>query len=420
VEPSAFVDDAAIERLRQGLVAFSEKLRDGDAASLLAHLVRQEELLPDEPEDTITSLSMSIEEPRPGASRVAFLIHFVFPERELSMGDPSLRHLPPAARRALAARMMEVMELKPTLVFARNLFDGRVWFATILIPADVAQLETLHRMDYRFLETERLQEAVDLAAGLGCTCVALGGYTSIIARDGEAVLPPEGVRITSGNTFTVVVGARRIAEACAAAGIDPTDPESRVGVVGATGNIGSSLLRRLLAGPRGFSRALMVGRKAEHLERLRRELDDGRVELQATTDLAELRSCNVVAIATNTNEPLIYPEHLRHDRPIVIADVSVPSAVSRQVRGLGHVRVVPLAGTVAVPGAPELRLSSHTPPGTAFCCAAEAMLIGLEPEATAQLRLTGPIDPRSTEVLDQLGEKHGLFTAFGKGGFKRG
>lgn len=415
LEPSAFVDDGAIDRLAAGLDDLCRLLHGADAGGLLAHLVHSESAILDEDEGPpVPTMSMEIQPPSARARRVAFILHHVFPERELAMTDPSLRRLSSAERRALAGRMMRLLHLEPSLAFARNLFDDRVWFAVILIPADVALLETLHRMDYRFLETERLQKAVDLGASLGCACVALGGYTSIIARDGTAVLPPDGVQVTSGNAFTAVVGVRRIVQACARAAIEPA--AARVGVVGATGNIGSSLTRRLLAGPWGFGRVTLVGRDRDRLDRLRGEL--GGAEVDRTVELDGLRRCDVVAIATNTNEPLVYPEHLPDDRPVVIADVSVPSAVSREVHEMGNVTVIPLAGTVVVPGAPDLVLSSHTPPGTAFCCAAEAMLLGLEPEETRGLRLTGPVDPRSMEVLDRLGERHGLFDELGEGGFR--
>ncbi len=421
VEPSAFIDDKAISRLAAGLREFCRLVQAGDAGSLLSFLVHKENLLPDGEEQGTgyTDMPITVDPPAPDARRVAFILHFVFPEHELGMIDPSLRGLSIAARRTLAERMMSLMQLKPTVTFARNLFGGKVWFTVLLLPADVATLETLHRMDYRYLETERLQQAVDLSASLGCRCVALGGYTSILAKDGTAILPPDGVQVTSGNTFTVVVGVRRLVEACARAGIDPRAPVTRIGVVGGTGNIGSSLIRRLLAGPWGFCRALIIGRNPERLAHLQAELSPLGLDINVSTDLADLRRCNVVAIATNTNEPLIYPEHLPQAGPVVISDVSVPSAVSRHVHALSHVNVIPLASTVTVPGAPDLVLSSHTPPGTAFCCAAEAMLIGLEPEATADLRLTGRVDPAAMDILDHLAERHGFFDALGEGGFKR-
>lgn len=423
VEPSAFIDDEAIAQLSDGLWAFCDAITNNDLAHLLSFLVREENALSlakDPP--PLPKFSSAIEKPAKNATRVAFISHFVYPERELAMADPQLLELSSVARRSLANQLTSLMQLKPMTAFARNVLGNKVWFCNILVPTDVAMLETLHRMHYRFVETERLQQAVDMAASMGCKFVALGGYTSIMSADGTAILPPKNVRITSGNTFTAVVGVRRIIEACQRAGIDPQDPNSCVAVVGATGNIGSSIVMRLLSGPRAFRRALMIGRNMDRLFQFRSRLEANveHFEIDVSTDLEQIRDSNVIAIATNTNEPLIYPHHLSNDRDVVIADVSVPSAVSRHVRRLSNVTVIPLAGAVAVPGQPDFVISSHTKPGTAFCCAAEAMILGLEPKKTRSLCLTGRVDQWAMAVLERFGEQYGFLDTMSEGGFKLG
>jgi hypothetical protein len=80
---------------------------------------------------------------------------------------------------------------------------------------------------------------------------------------------------------------------------------------------------------------------------------------------------------------------------------------------------VPLSATVTVPGEPDFLLSSHTSRGSAFCCAAEAMLLGLHPEQTGDLGLVGAIDPRSVETLDRLGKQDGFYREVGQGGFSQ-
>ena len=129
---------------------------------------------------------------------------------------------------------------------------------------------------------------------------------------------------------------------------------------------------------------------------------------------------NVIAVATNNSAPLIFPHHLAAGRPAVIVDLSVPSSVSAEVDHLPGVRRVPLSGTVAIPGEPGFVLSSHTEPGTAFACAAEALLVGLAGEAASGLRLVGAIDPEAVERLDRWGDEHGFFARLGEGGFKLG
>jgi predicted amino acid dehydrogenase len=93
---------------------------------------------------------------------------------------------------------------------------------------------------------------------------------------------------------------------------------------------------------------------------------------------------------------------------LIIGDVSVPGSVSRSLGRLDGVRILPIAGVIPLPLDPDFVMSSHSPRGTAFCCAAEAMLLGLEPSATKALRLIGEVDPHAVHVLEQLAYAHGL------------
>jgi len=50
-------------------------------------------------------------------------------------------------------------------------------------------------------------------------------------------------------------------------------------------------------------------------------------------------------------------------------------------------------------------MSAHTPPGAAFACASEALLMGLEP---LDICLTGELDVDNVRRLFALGQKYGL------------
>ena len=57
-------------------------------------------------------------------------------------------------------------------------------------------------------------------------------------------------------------------------------------------------------------------------------------------------------------------------------------------------------------GEPTFVISSHTAPGTIFCCAAEAMLLGLEPEQTRELTLVSLAQAvRESDIGDRVPEK---------------
>jgi len=205
----------------------------------------------------------------------------------------------------------------------------------------------------------------------------------------------------------VVAETRRALEISRREGIDIRAEATRLAVVGAAGNIGSALASRLCA---HFCNVLLVGRRRDALEGLRGRLLAAYpgCQLDVATDMASLQSCNVISLAVATTEPVLLPQHVSRDRKVLVLDVSVPSVVSPQLRRLSNVRIVPGSGTVAMPATPDFVVSSHTREGRAFCCAAEAMLLGLSPERIDRLALTGEIDPMSLAVLEELGESHGL------------
>ncbi len=410
VEPSVFIADDDILRLQQGLETLCRAVEKRDSAEVFGYLVEEETAHHDgsNDESDVPIISTEIQQPRPGARRVAFLAHFVLPEREMAAVDPSLAALPEAARRALLQRLTGLTEMRPTPLMARNLFDGRLWFSFILIGADAAGIEEIYRSGKCGTLIQRIQEGVELAAGQGCEIVSLGAYTSVVTDDGRAILPPAGVRLTTGNSLTVAVGANRILEAVES---ELKSGPLRLAIVGATGNIGSALARRLLTAEHRFSTITLVGRRLEGLQAVADELgpQSPGTCVTVSTDLSSICEADVVAIATATNEPLVYPHHIDTGRAMILADLSAPAAISPIVRGLKNVRVIPLAGAVTLPGEPDFLMATHIPRGTAFCCAAEAMLLGLAPISShQQLSLHGRVDPMAVDTLARLAQEHGF------------
>jgi predicted amino acid dehydrogenase len=102
-----------------------------------------------------------------------------------------------------------------------------------------------------------------------------------------------------------------------------------------------------------------------------------RAPVQVTTDLAELRHCNLIITASSSPEPIIYPEHLGAG-PTVICDVSVPSDVHSSVLAhcpqvkvvKGGVMRLPLGQDLSIPG---MALDE----GQAYACLSEVVLLGL-------------------------------------------
>jgi acetylornithine/succinyldiaminopimelate/putrescine aminotransferase/predicted amino acid dehydrogenase/long-subunit acyl-CoA synthetase (AMP-forming) len=410
VEPSAFITDEDVRRLQHGLDSLCCSIKNSDSAEIFSCLVEDE--IPHhtafEKEPDVPLFSVEIQAPSPHARRIGFIAHFLKPEREIVMLDSSLAVWPQAARRALLERLMGLTDMKPTPLMARNLFDGRIWFLFILIGADAASMEEMNRSGKSAALIQRIQEGVELAARHGCEIVSLGAYTSIITRDGRAIHPPADVRLTTGNSLTVAVGAHRFIDAVQ---IKFADTRIRLAIVGATGNIGSAITRRLLTGENIFSEVMLLARHEGKLRNLADELAQRSpgTRISVSKDLAGIRGSDAVVVATATNEPLIYPHHINPDHIVVLADVSAPKVISPLVYKLKNVHVVPAAGAVALPGEPDFVMASHISPGTAFCCAAEAMLLGLAaPSTLDNLSLLGPIDPKTVDILTKLAQQNGF------------
>lgn len=424
IEPGVYVTDAAIERLVTGLEDVCNRLQSGDGAALIRCLVKDEvEPAAAAPEcKRRIRFDSTIAKPADGAVKVALLTQVVDPERDLAMLDPTLDRLDAGARRALMNKLQRLLQLKSSTLFARNIFADRVWFSAVAILADTATVETMTKGHGHALVVDRIQQTLDRCAATGCKVVGLGAHTSIATNDGTALLVPEGVRLTTGNTLTVAVAAHRIVSACRLQRIGPEDEHTMLAILGATGNIGRALAHQLVCHRGNFRRIVLIARDRDRLGLLRNELVKSFFllrparsplpDIQIATDVAELRSCNVIAAAVGTNEPLIDTQHIDRDRRVLVADVSVPGVVTAGARALRHVRIVSLFGTVRMPDDPEFVMASHLGPGTALSCAAEVMLLGLEPAATADMRLIGPVDHANVAGLDRLARCHGFYARF--------
>ena len=128
--------------------------------------------------------------------------------------------------------------------------------------------------------------------------------------------------------------------------------------------------------------------------------------LTCTSDLFELRRADVIIGCTNTNDPIIFPHHIREDGTVFVIDISVPSAVSNEVKEMKNIEFCKEASSVYLPGDPEVLFSSHTPKGKVFCCAAESILCALY---DLKLPMKGHVHKDVVQKLMQLALEEGFF-----------
>jgi acetylornithine/succinyldiaminopimelate/putrescine aminotransferase/predicted amino acid dehydrogenase len=277
------------------------------------------------------------------------------------------------------------------------------------------------RMAKHWLETQDyawarylIDGAVGMAASLGCQLTALGQYTSILTRNGTKVFPST-MGITSGNAYTVTLTLQALQKTMDQLGLE--SDRCTLAVLGGAGNIGQ-ICAKLLA-PR-FKRTLIVAgdrprsvvRAGELVESLPRS---------TLVTMEDCRGAEVMLCAVNSPEPILQAAML--DKTRILCDVSVPSAMSRDlVSKLPNTRFV-IGGLAQLPGGENLEIANFPlPAGQTFGCMAEAILLGLSHNWTREF--TGPVTEEKIAKLGALAALYGIGLAaskelcvFGSGAF---
>jgi acetylornithine/succinyldiaminopimelate/putrescine aminotransferase/predicted amino acid dehydrogenase/acyl-coenzyme A synthetase/AMP-(fatty) acid ligase len=411
IEPSAYITDEEIDRVAAGIEDLVRKVEGRRAYDLFLPLMDGDPFEDNKGRQARPGLIHRREdEPAENAARVAFIAHFSRPAEELRIIDKELSQASDTGLRILFNRLQSVLEMKPVSLYAKNMFGGRIHFRFITLPADSAELERLHRLGETRRVVARIQDAVNQAACSGATVIGLGGYASILSRNGLALVEPEGTRIVTGNTLTAATALVRLREEIR--GLRQGGAKLTLGIVGASGNIGAIITETMLKTNGLFERIVLMDRKKAKLDAFATGLDQGNFTglLETAADLRPLKRCDVIAVAANTNDPIIFPHLLKDKGPVLIADVSVPSALSPEVARMGHVKTLPYASYITLPEDPDFVISSHTPKGTTFCCAAEAMLCGLE---ALDVPLRGPITAEAIALVMERASKRGFFERSG-------
>ena len=427
IEPSVYLAASDVDLMVRGLADFCARLATDDVAGLIGHwaldthvpsvsevtscdTLPEASLLndPSSPVARRKSRPFTFQHERPveGARRVGFIFNPIYPADELLVEIPELMQLSVEQRMELVWRMQTMMELRPFELFSRNLFNGRVWMCGILLPVAPQVLGQWYRNGNLALTRQRLDEAVMLAAGKGCQTVVLGAQTSIVTRNATTVATPPGVQVASGNTFTVATLLSAIERERQIRGI-PDDV--RMGVVGATGNIGSAVFRWYAQNDRWQGPISLFGRAgAEHrLESVRDSLADttSAERIDVSLDSSGLRDCGLIVVAVGGEGIVVEGRHVHPNNNVLVADVSQPRGVSPTLESERPQAKVIQAGLVRLKQDRRFRLTPHTPAGTCFACAAEAILMGLETHA---IQLRGEVDAEAIEIMQALGEKYDM------------
>jgi len=240
-----------------------------------------------------------------------------------------------------------------------------------------------------------------LAQRLGARMLGLGAFTSVVGDGGVTVAQRLGIPVTTGHSLTVAVVIEALEEAARSRGIQPES--SSVAVVGATGSIGSAcaeLLAPVVAG------LVLVGQRESHLAKTAAQVRGaGARRVRVSTHIEDIREAHLVLSVTNAARPVIQPEHLR--RGAVVCDVAIPPDVSPRVtRERGDVLVID-GGMLDVPGEVDFGFDFGLPPGKAYACMVEPMVLALEGRYESY-SLGKQIRVDQVRDIAQLARKHGF------------
>ncbi|KHK99108.1 hypothetical protein LK09_03550 [Microbacterium mangrovi] len=311
--------------------------------------------------------------PTPG--KFAFLVH----PRSAVATDMARVWRPlgriPARTWEYGLRRLPVPPLRLAAVHRRDATTDEPAGWILVVPATPRQLLT----EDRGWVLSRVESAIDRAEALGAGIVGLGALTAPATRAGRMLRERPGLAVTTGNAFTAhltVEALRRLAGAASG---------SHLAIVGATGSVGSCVVRLLSEEPIA-SDLTLVSRGGPRLEALGDEVRGSGVAVRTATSMDAVRDADLVLVLTSAADALLGSQHLK--RGALVLDDTQPRNTDPRLRSERPDVLVIDGGVAAVPGI-DIRGDIGLPRGLAYACLCETMLMSFDGQTTSS---TGQAD----------------------------
>lgn len=323
-------------------------------------------------------------------TRFAFIVHPLH-ARDVARKYPIARFLPESLieKLLLTKEPHKVSDISGIVSRAGVRTEG-IFVGLPLTPAmmiDKMPLEVVY---------DRLGQCAKIAEDEGCQIIGLGAFTAVVGDAGQSLDARTPLAVTTGNSYTVATAIEGALKAAAEIGVDV--PKATLAVVGATGSIGKTCAQVLA--PK-FARTFVVGRDQARTDEIAAKLPNA----TATTDVSNLRQADVVVTVTSADTAIIHPEHLKPGS--VVCDVSRPRDVSVRVAQDRPDVLVIEGGVVTVPGPVDFGFNFGFPPGSAYACMAETMMLALE-DRHESFTLGKDVTVEQVDEMSRLADKHGF------------
>jgi fatty aldehyde-generating acyl-ACP reductase len=335
----------------------------------------------------------------------AFMIHPIEPQKDVARKFPLLGKLPPAVIDYFS-RFFPPVYLGH-IVGVRSRATGQEIEGWLLAcPVTPRRMLTLPLSTAynKVVQTGRLAERQ------GARILGLGAFTSVVGDAGMTVSHRLSIPVTTGNSLTIAVAVQAAIEAAQRLDLDPA--RCVAAVVGAYGSIGQACAQ-LLA--RSVPQMLLVGRQVARLHQIQQQVEANGTRTTIATELSAIQEADIVLTVTNAIEPIIEPRHLKPGS--VVCDVARPRNVSRCVADQRDDVLVIEGGVVDIPGDAHFGFNFGFPPGKAYACMAETMILAMEGRYEC-FTLGKEISLERVDEIAQLAAKHG-FQVSGLRSFER-
>jgi fatty aldehyde-generating acyl-ACP reductase len=327
----------------------------------------------------------------------AFIIHPIDPKKDVSRKFPLLGKILPVPAIHFLSRFFPPLYISH-ITGCRSSDTGAEiegWFlACPYTPVTMLRLKpaTVYK---KIIQTGRLAER------LGARILGLGAFTSVVGDAGLTISRGLSIPVTTGDSYTVHIAVEAVREGARVMSVQLEN--ATAAVVGATGAIGS-VCAELLS--RDVGELILVGRRPDALGLVKERAEaQGAGRVRVATDLELLPQADLVLTVTSAVGAIIEPHHLKVGA--VVCDVARPRDVSRQVVAQRDDVLVIEGGMVQVPGAVDFGFDFGFPPGKAYACMAETMILAMEGRYESYT-LGKDIKMERVEEIARLAARHGF------------
>lgn len=250
---------------------------------------------------------------------------------------------------------------------------------------------------------KKIVKAGKKAEEMGAQIVGLGAFTSVVGDKGITISEELDVPVTTGNSYTVATAIE--GTKLAASKMGHKIEESTITIIGATGSIGRAVSLILSKDMRRINLVARDQAKLQTLEKDIKQLNPS-VNLMYTSDIKEaVQQSEIVISASGAVQSLIDPSFLLPGA--VICDVARPRDVALKVGREREDVLVIEGGIVEVPGPVRFNFNFGYPPGTAYACMAETMMLTLE-KRFEDYSLGSIIDINKVRETLKMADRHGF------------